>query len=200
MTEFWLKHPQVLFKKENIHKLWPYDCMTFNEKLNATTRFIILITLVGYSILGNYTIMLFGAILILSMVVVHRIHTKGLKEEVTENFEGREIDQDIIDSNNPMSNVLINEIVDNPEREAAPEYSEVVEENINLQTKNFILENNKDNKDIGNIFNNLGDNLEFEKSMRQFYINPSTTIPNGQKEFTDFCYGDLYSEKPFKQY
>ena len=32
--------------------------MTFNEKLNATTRFIILITLVGYAILGNYTIML----------------------------------------------------------------------------------------------------------------------------------------------
>ena len=60
MTEFWLKHPQVLFKKENIHKLWPYDCMTFNEKLNATTRFIILITLVGYAILGNYTIMLFS--------------------------------------------------------------------------------------------------------------------------------------------
>ena len=32
--------------------------------------------------------------------------------------------------------------------------------------------------------------------MRQFHMNPSTTIPNSQDDFLKYCYRDLYSEKP----
>ena len=63
-----------------------------------------------------------------------------------------------------------------------------------------ILENNKDNKEIGKIFQNVGNNMDFEKSMRQFHINPSTTIPNNQDDFLEYCYKDLYSEKPLLVY
>ena len=31
--------------------------------------------------------------------------------------------------------------------------------------------------------------------MRQFYTNPSTTVPNNQEEFATFCYGDMISAK-----
>jgi hypothetical protein len=194
MTEFWVQQPTILFKKQELLKLWPYENMSFNEKLNATSRFVILITLLGYAILANYTILLMGVILLLIVVIIHQLYKKKVKESM--NMGGFELDQNEIQSNNPMSNILLTDYVDNPDKKAAPMFSETVEEEINRQTKNFIFENNKENKDIGNIFNNMGDNFEFEKSMRQFYINPSTTIPNGQKEFTDFCYGTLYSEKP----
>ena len=62
------------------------------------------------------------------------------------------------------------------------------------------MSNNRDNKDIHKTFENLGNELEFEKSMRQFYINPNTTIPNTQDDFLKYCYNDLYSEKPLQVY
>mgnify|MGYP000365593319 CR=1 FL=1 len=41
----------------------------------------------------------------------------------------------------------------------------------------------------------LGDNFEFENSMMQFNTNPNTTVPNDQKGFADFCYGNMISCK-----
>ena len=80
------------------------------------------------------------------------------------------------------------------------EYDETHEESINKNVKNFVLENNKDNKDIGKIFKDVGNNIEFESSMRQFHMNPSTTIPNDQNDFLKYCYGDLPSEKSVTVY
>jgi len=39
------------------------------------------------------------------------------------------------------------------------------------------------------LFADLGDKYEFDDSMRSFYTNPNTTIPNYQKGFAEFCYG-----------
>ena len=41
----------------------------------------------------------------------------------------------------------------------------------------------------------LGDNLAFDRSMRNFYAMPNTQIPNAQKKFGEFCYGDMPSCK-----
>ena len=37
--------------------------------------------------------------------------------------------------------------------------------------------------------------MDLEYSMRNFYTNPSTTIPNDQKGFSEFLYGDMISAK-----
>ena len=104
-------------------------------------------------------------------------------------------------SKNPLYNVLNSDYVDNVNKEKLKdEYNENKEAEINHQTKQFIYEANKENKDIGKIFKNLSDELNFESSMRQFHINPSTTIPNDQSDFLNYCYGDLYSEKPLLIY
>ena len=39
----------------------------------------------------------------------------------------------------------------------------------------------------------MGDATNFENSMRNFYTMPSTTIPNNQKAFSEFCYGNMKS-------
>ena len=46
----------------------------------------------------------------------------------------------------------------------------------------------------------MGDQFTFEQNNRQFYTNPSTTIPNKQDDFLSFCYGTLPSEKPLTIY
>ena len=45
------------------------------------------------------------------------------------------------------------------------------------------------------LFQDLGDNFVFNQSMRNFYSTPSTTIPNDQKGFAEFCYGNMSSCK-----
>ena len=45
------------------------------------------------------------------------------------------------------------------------------------------------------LFKNLGENIGFEHSMRNFYSTANTQIPNDQKGFAEFCYGDMPSCK-----
>ena len=87
---------------------------------------------------------------------------------------------------NPLMNVLMTEYSENPKRQqAAPAYNELVEEEVNEKAQA------QDKK----LFKNLGDNLSFENSMRNFYAMPNTKIPNNQKDFALFCYGNMPSCK-----
>ena len=45
------------------------------------------------------------------------------------------------------------------------------------------------------IYSGTNNEMDLEYSMRQFYTNPSTTVPNNQEEFATFCYGDMISAK-----
>ena len=51
---------------------------------------------------------------------------------------------------------------------------------------------------------NLGDNLTFANSMRNFYSMPNTTIPNNQKDFALFCvknkFNASYKDIPDEKY
>ena len=45
------------------------------------------------------------------------------------------------------------------------------------------------------LFKDLGDEIEFDRSMHNFYTTPNTKIPNDQDKFAQFCYGDMPSCK-----
>ena len=98
---------------------------------------------------------------------------------------------------NPNMNVLLPEIQDNPNRlPAAPSYKKAVENTINEETKDFIVSNFDNNENIKKkLFDDKGDKFEFEQSMRHFYTTANTRIPNNQKEFARFCYGNMASCK-----
>jgi hypothetical protein len=100
-------------------------------------------------------------------------------------------------SSNPLSNVLITDYEYNPDKKAAPpSYNEKINDEILEQAKKFVQEANPDHPDIADkLFNNLGDEMCFEQSLRQFNTNPSSTIPNDQAGFADFCYGSMISCK-----
>lgn len=196
-TKFWLNNPKILFHKDKLLEVWPYMHMNYNEKMNATTRFVIFASLFGYIFLNNYLILLLGVVMIVLLIFIHNYNN-------VENFESANIgslDEGKHTSKNPLYNVLNSDYIDNVNKDKLrDEYDENKESEINHQTKQFIYEANQDNKDIGKIFKNLSDKLNFESSMRQFHINPSTTIPNDQGDFLNYCYGSLYSEKPLLIY
>lgn len=197
---FWFHDLTILFRKDKLMQIWPYESMTFHEKLNATTRFVMVISVLGFMCLNNYLIILFGIVLILLILFIFNYYKKTYYEAM-ENMDGSIIDSDKHSRMNPLYNVMVTDYQDNVNKpEASKHYDISKEKLINDNVKNFILENNKDNQDIGNIFKDVVNNLDFEKSMRQFHMNPSTTIPNNQDDFLKYCYSDLYSEKPLLIY
>lgn len=212
---FWINDPYILFKKDDIFKLWPNDSMNKNEKLNAITRLIILLTLIGFILTRSLKILFTGLLTIGIFVFLYYITNKNQTEGFFNNSHDIECNLTNLDkfdhissinkaftnptSENPLMNVLLPEIQDDPTRKTAmPSYNPITTEKINNDTKQLIIDkmNLEGSQNVEKqLFNDLGDNLEFEQSMRQFYTTANTTIPNNQKDFADFCYGDMISCK-----
>ena len=67
---------------------------------------------------------------------------------------------------------------------------------MNEKTKEFITNNFDDKTNIDErLFKDLGDSFVFDQSMRTWNSTPNTTIPNDQKSFAEYCYGDMISCK-----
>ena len=200
MVSFWLENPNTLLNKNYITEIWPNSDFNLARKLNAITRLIIILTILGYFFTKSPYIPVSALVSIVILVIIYKTKIKTEKlEEFVGSFKKREHPHAVKDldammqkeftmptKKNPVMNVLMTEYSENPNRKpAAPSYNEVVEEEINDKAER------KDNK----LFKNLGDNLSFEHSMRNFYAMPNTKIPNNQKDFAMFCYGNMPSCK-----
>ena len=87
---------------------------------------------------------------------------------------------------NPLMNVMMDDYKYNTNKKpAAPSYNEKVLKEINENGKN----------PNAKLYKNLGDNLKYEHSMRNFYTMPNSQIPNDQNAFAKFCYGNMKSCK-----
>ena len=192
--KFWADNPSILFDSRYITEIWIYSNMDTNQKLNAISRLVILLSLIGYVCFNRYIIFILGLILLGVIVIIQ-------KSEKKEGFSNVE-DYQRITSNNPLQNLLLPEYkYDKEKAPLKPRYDKEVENSINENAKNFILQENKDNADIVKLFSNLGDKFEFEQSMRPFYTNPVTSV--GQTEYSDFLgfvFGELPSDKPLKKF
>jgi hypothetical protein len=71
-----------------------------------------------------------------------------------------------------------------------------VDDTILTQAKSLVQKLNPNQPNISDkLFRDLGEQFVFEQSLRPFYSNASTTIPNDQSAFADFCYGNMISCK-----
>jgi hypothetical protein len=100
-------------------------------------------------------------------------------------------------STNPFSNVLIPDYEFNPDKKPAPPcFNMNVNDEILKNAKQTVIELNSGQPDIADkLFRDLGEQYVFEQSLRPFYSTASTTIPNDQKAFAEFCYGSMISCK-----
>lgn len=213
-TNIWFNHPLVLFKKGHINQLWPRENMNKNEKINAISRLVIILTILGFLVTQNYNFLLtgmitLGVIAILYYAKEYKNDDTGkkmddVKENSVEGFTNPQVYKSLKNNftnptnKNPLMNVLLPEIQDDPKRKmAAPAYNKAVEKEINEDTKNMIVSNFDNDPEIKKkLFSSLGDSFEFEDfGQHNFYATANTRIPNDQKGFADFCYGDMVSGK-----
>ena len=192
---FWFQHPGVLIKNFD---LWPREHMAFDEKLNAISRLVILLTVLGYAYTKNMRFLVVGIVTLGVIIFLNQ------QKSVLDNREGFTMNSSDANTSfykpntkNPMSNVLLTEIQDDPNRSAAPPaFEPATTRKINRDTQQMIQDQHPDFPDMKDkLFKDLGDSVEFHNSMIPFNSNPSTQIPNDQNAFAKFCYGDMPSCK-----
>tara|TARA_A200000113_G_scaffold221804_2_gene234282 strand:- start:165 stop:860 length:696 start_codon:yes stop_codon:yes gene_type:complete len=210
----------ILINKDKLLDLWPIESMNFYEKLNAVSRLVILLCLVGFVLTRQIKILISGIVTLGVLVFLYyvkrdEIGQEGMlsgygvepeeimmkkKDSVKTNMNAVSINNENyykLTSNNPLGNVLLPEIGDNPERKPAPPtFDTNIESNVNKQTQKISQNLNPSIKNIDKrLFQDLGDKFEFENSMINFNTMPSTTVPNAQGAFAEFCYGNMESCK-----
>jgi hypothetical protein len=166
---------------------WPTNSMNMNEKLNAITRLVILLCVSGFVATQNLNFIWISILTLVCIVAYYKLNT-----QYKENFEKQDfIKHTTPTDKNPLMNVLLPEINGNPNRKSAlKSYLPETEKLINSKVKHQV------SKHIDpRIFQGTNNELDLEYSMRNFYTNPSTTIPNDQEGFSQFLYGDMISAK-----
>ena len=201
---FWIYNPFVLIDKRYIKDLWPRDDMNDSEKLNSITRLIIILTILSYLLTNSYFSLLSGLVAIILIVGYYK-RNEGFMSIVTANdkqtnltITNQETEKQPVKptENNPMMNVMLTDLVDNPNRdEAQLSFKEEVEKEINNSAKRQIVSNNGLDE---RLFKNTNDEMQFDYSMRSFYTTANTQIPNAQTDFAEWCYGDMPSRKEGK--
>ena len=197
MTDFWLENPNIILNKNYITEIWPNDNFDLARKLNAITRIILIMAILGYYLTKSPYIPVSGFVSVFVLVIIYKSKNKITIREGLLNNRNEESNNDLKEilkteftmptKKNPVMNVLLNEYTDNPKRKpAAPSYNDEVHKEMNKNSKTDVDER---------LFKNLGDNISFENSMRNFYAMPNTKIPNNQKDFAMFCYGNMPSCK-----
>ena len=207
VVRFWAEDPNVLLNSQYLFELFPVEPMSFEQKLNAITRLVLLMTLVSFFYTHNVRLLLIGTISVFFIFMLHKAQTPPPKKETfadTNDNPAAEYYQTTSDNvfsepnvNNPMGNVLVTDYIYNPQRKPAPPaYTEKVSKSIVNQAKELVQKTHPDISDISEkLFKDLGDNMMFEQSLRPFYSTASTTIPNDQQSFSEFCYGSMISCK-----
>jgi hypothetical protein len=216
MTAFWLNDPTVLFNNDGIMQIIPNSGMDREARLNAISRMIILLTILGYALTMSYALILLGVISLGMIALMYNAantaNTTDVKKEGFSNYANYNtgcrrttainasssgLTFQAPTPQDPLMNVLLTDIQDRPTRPAAePAFNPKVERDINESTQQFVVDDLGGNPNLEDrLFRDLGDNYEFSNSMRNYFATPNTRIPNDQHAFAEYCYGDMISCK-----
>ena len=212
-TPFWSNDLTVLLNKDYIFQVWPQQQMTFEAKLNAITRLVILLSVIGYLITQKTNFLLMGLATLAIIFTIYNFRKQSIIQSLTKkegyaNIGGSKLNPatlaDVLKSDfhpnskrNPFGNVLLTDIADNPERKAAapafnPEVYDAIDRSVKKQTQMLNPGIQNTNKQL---YGDLWDNFELDQSMRRFYTTANTRVANDQGAYGNFLYGDMYSAK-----
>ena len=198
--QFWTNDPTVLFNKEYIFELWPTSEMCYEQKLNAITRLIILITILGYVSTMSQRILVIGFLTLAVIFVLFKMRKQKLTSAMIQEGFGDNISPSVLKQKpksitnpvtletvlnteflegtkkNPFSNVLLTQINDDPERKSAPPSFNVdVDEDITKNVKRSVQMMNPGIKGTNKqLYGDLWQNFELDQSNRVFYSTANT--------------------------
>jgi hypothetical protein len=209
--KIWFDDPSILFNKDFIFELWPTMDMCYEQKINAITRLVILITILGYILTSSQRIVAVGVLTLVVIYVLFKMRKQKItKEMLNEGFTtvevtGEPVPLDTIlktdfkqgNKKNPFSNVLLTQIGDEPDRKSAPPSFNVdCDEDITKNVKRSIQMMNPGIKNTNKqLFGDLYQEQQLDNFSRQLYSTPNTRVENDGISYAKFLYGDMPSAK-----
>ena len=211
-TPVWLNDPRILLRKDKIMEIWPSQDMTAEEKVNAVSRLVIILVIIGFLLTLKVNIFVLGAATLGIVYLLYYFQNRSVnkyKEKFSNKMSGvyplltdplmYNMNKNLFQKpkqSNPLMNVTLPEIYYDPERKpAAPAFMPEVEKQINKSVKEFVTEPFDDPKIKDKLFADLGDELTFNRSMLQYNAMPNTQVPNDQGAFQEYLYGNMISAK-----
>lgn len=223
-TIFWSNDPTVLFHKESILQLWPTQQMTFESKMNAISRLVVLLTLLGFIFTRNMSLLIVCVITLAIIFTLYKLRKQKFVSSLVKKKEGFSVNSSVQPSalspspmttnpvtletvlrsefhpttkKNPFGNVLLTDIADSPDRKAAaPSFNPDVYDEIDSSVKK---QTQMLNPGIINtnkqLYGDLLSNYDLDKSMMRFYSTANTRVENDAHAFKNYLYGAMYSSK-----
>lgn len=220
---FWAEDLNILWNPTYAFELVPTKKMSYNQQMNSISRCVLILSILCFLTTSNIRILIICLIVLISIYVLHRHQSDSRKKQeamdvIFPDDEDKVIDRsnlandvnkllnvdklvdntfDKTTSTNLMANVNLTDYTKNPnKRPAPPAHIDSVKNDIVTEAKNMVNRLNPSFPNISDkLFRSLGDELTFEQSLRSYHSNPSTTIPNEQSTFLDYCYGGMISAK-----
>jgi len=166
-----------IFKSDDLLKFWPTSSQTSKERALATARFVIYATCVVYLIQRDSRIFALG---VLVLGVLYYLQQNNMIIDGKKTIaQGRQVgllqpEVTFPTRDNPMANVMLTDIIDDPNRPSAAWYPSVRAE----------------------VQQQWSDIHPFERirdAERNFYTMPVSTIPGDQTAFAEASFGKKFS-------
>ena len=222
-TPFWSNDPTILFNKDSIFQLWPTAGLTFEGKLNAISRIVIVLSILGFLFTKKQNFIIIGLITLAIIFSLYKLRKEKIVKTLTQQ-EGFQVNnptpmgsiasslnttnpvtlETLLRSDfhpttkkNPFGNVLLTDIGDTPDRKAAaPSFNPDVYDDIMSATKKQTQMLNPGIKNTNKqLYNDLKDNYDLDKSMMRFYATANTRVTNDANSFGNWLYGNMPSSK-----
>lgn len=173
--------PKDVFKTSDLLTFWPTATQSGDQRVSATTRFILYAVCIVYIVNRDSRIFALGGIalaILYYMWTTNMIKDGKLRTAIGDARHSTVFrpDATLPTSDNSMGNVLLSDYVDNPDRPAAAWYPSVRTQVQQVWSQIHPFERQRD-------------------AERNFYPMPSTTIPNDQTGFAQAAYGKPFSAK-----
>ena len=220
-TPFWFNDPTILFNKESILEIWPTQQMTFEAKLNAISRLVIFMSLLGFIFTRNLNLIIIGIVTLAIIFTLYKLR----KQSIVKFKEGFSVNSSIQPSiqpsaapmttnpvtletvlrsefhpttkKNPFGNVLLTDIADDPNRKAAapsfnPDVYDDITSSVKKQTQLLNPGIINTNKQL---YGDLYDSYTLDNSMMRFYSTANSRVANDQNAYAMYLFGNMPSGK-----
>jgi hypothetical protein len=174
----------------DIQEVWPLASMDLPRKLNAATRFVVLISVVFFVLTSSVKFVWIGLVGVAVIAVYY--NTRQVPAPTQEAFTPQNLAEHTVPTvKNPLMNVLLPELSNPDRKKALLAYYPETEKMIKSVVKEGVLKKGIDPR----IFRGTNNEMDLDYSMRNFHTMPNSTNPNDQEAFGDFCYGEMRSAK-----
>ena len=85
-TPFWSNEPTIIFNSDSILQIWPLPSMSFETKLNAISRLVIVLSILGFIFTMKFHFLIIGIITLAIIFSFYRYRKQIIINNMTEGF------------------------------------------------------------------------------------------------------------------